>query len=210
MWRPGQTVALRGIYNQRVSYMQSAIVVHDRPEEAALVVLPGAECCAPENYIIGKHGPAGRWDRWDAYIKGNWEMQRYTWHTNRVLILLQPEKYYASYYFWQAETNEFLCYYVNFQLPFRRTALGFDSFDLELDLIVEPTYEWHWKDVDDYQRGIDCGVLLDGWVQAIDAAKPEVFAKLEKRQYPFDGAWRGWLPDSAWSPPTLPENWDKI
>jgi hypothetical protein len=96
MWKPGDVVALRGIYNQRVSYIQSAVVVQDQPEEVALAVLPGAECFAPEGYI------------------------------------------------------------------------------------------------------------------AIDAAKQEVFEKLEKRLYPFDGAWLGWLPDSNWSPPQLPKNWDQV
>jgi hypothetical protein len=210
MWQPADVVALRGIYKDRVSHMQSAIVVHDRPEEVALAMLPGAECCAPEGYIHGKHGPAGRWDRWDAYIRGDWKMQPYIWHTNRLLILLQPEKYYASYYFWQENNNQFLCYYVNFQLPFRRSEIGFDTFDLELDLIIEPTYEWHWKDLDDYRRGIASGILLTEWIQAMEAAKLEVFHKLETRQSPFDGSWLNWRPDPGWSPPTLPQNWDKI
>jgi hypothetical protein len=209
-WNSGDNVTLRGIYNHRVSYIQSAVVVHDRPEEVALVILPGAECFAPEGYINGKHGAAGRWDRWNAYQEGDWEMQRFVWHTNRLLILLEPDKYYASYYFWQADKNQFLCYYVNFQLPFHRTRIGFDSFDLELDIIIEPTYEWRWKDLDDYQRGIECGILRQEWVQEIDAAKHEVFENLEKRQYPFDGSWLDWMPDPNWSPPKLPANWDKL
>ncbi len=137
-------------------------------------------------------------------------MQRYAWHTNRLLILLHPEKYYASYYFWQADKDQFLCYYIYFQLPFHRSEIGFDSFDLELDIIIEPTYEWRWKDVDDYQRGIERGMLRKEWIQAIDSTKQEVFEKLEKRLYPFDGAWLGWRPDLNWLPPTLPENWDKL
>jgi Protein of unknown function (DUF402) len=209
-WKPGETVALRGIYNGRVSYMQSAVVVRDDPEEVALAILPGAACCAPEGYVNGKHGKSGRWDRWGAYLQGNWEMQAYTWRTNRLLILLHPGKYYASYYFWQAASNQFLCYYVNFQLPFRRSRIGFDTFDLELDIIIEPTYEWHYKDEDDYRRGIDCGILLDEWIRKINAAKPEVFDKLATRQYPFDGTWLDWKPDPNWRPPILPENWDKI
>ena len=190
-WKPGDTVALRGIYNQRVSYMQSAVVVRDSSEEVALAIIPGAECCAPEGYINGKHGAAGQWDRWDKYLKGDWKMQSFVWHTNRLLILLQPEKYYASYYFWRANDNEFLCYYVNFQLPFDRSSIGFDTFDLELDIVIEPTYEWHWKDLDDYQRGIQRGILCKEWVREINAAQPEVFEKLKKRQYPFDGSVAG-------------------
>jgi len=209
-WQPGDSIALRGIYNHRVSYIQSAIVVHDHPEEVALAVLPGAECYAPEGYIHGKHGSAGHWDRWDDYVKGDWKMEKYAWHTNRVLILLQPKKYYASVYFWQAATGDFLCYYINFQLPFRRNKIGFDSFDLELDIVIEPTYEWCWKDMDDYQTGIERGIILSEWTEEIDAAKQEIFDKLEKRQYPYDGAWLNWMPDPIWSPPTLPDNWDKV
>jgi Protein of unknown function (DUF402) len=209
-WKSGDTVALRGIYNRRVSYMQSAVVVRDDPEEVALALLPGAECSAPNNYMDGKHGHSGRWDRWGTYIQGNWEMQRYAWQTNRLLILLDPEKYYASYYFWRAADNQFLCYYVNFQLPFQRSRVGFDTFDLELDIIVEPTYEWHFKDEDDYRRGIECGILLEEWIQEINAAKLEIFDKLAKRAYPFDASWLNWKPDPTWTPPTLPQNWDKI
>src|SRR5512138_3101484 len=131
-WKPGEAVALRGIYNQHPWYIQSAVMVHDKPEEVALAILPGAECCAPEGYINGKHGPTGQWDRWGEYVQNNWKLQRYTWRTNRLLILLQPEKYYASYYFWQADKNLFTGYYINFQLPFRRSAVGLDTLDLEL------------------------------------------------------------------------------
>jgi hypothetical protein len=210
MWQAGDTVALRGIYNQRVSYMQSAVVVHDTSNEVAVVILPGAECAAPEGYMNGKHGSSGHWDRWGEYVSGNWTMQPYLWRTNRLLILLHAEKYYSSFYFWQADTNQFLCYYINFQLPFRRSAVGFDSFDLELDLIIEPTFEWHWKDVEDYQRGIELGILRPEWIQEIDTAKPEIFDKLEKRQYPFDNSWMNWMPDPHWYPPTLPADWDKV
>lgn len=210
IWNPGDIVALRGIYNQRVSYIQSAVIVQDQPDEVALAILPGAECFAPDGYINGKHGTSGEWDRWGEYKKGTWNMERYTWRTNRLLILLQPEKYYASYYFWQADNDQFLCYYINFQLPFRRSTIGFDSFDLELDIIIEPTYEWRWKDMEDYQRGIKCGILHEEWVREIDAARQEVFEKLGTRAYPFDGTWSGWRPDPNWSLPTLPPNWDSV
>lgn len=172
MWKPGDRVALRGIYNQRAWYVQSAVVVQDEPEEVALAIVPGAECFAPEGYINGEHGV-------------------------------------ASYYLWQTDKNHFLCYYINFQLPFRRNEIGFDTLDLELDIVIEPTYEWHWKDADDYPRGIECGILRKEWTQRIDAAKPEIFDWIEKRQYPFDGAWLDWMPDKSWSPPKLPENRDK-
>ena len=210
MWQTGDPVVFRGVYNDRVSYIQSAVIVQDRPDEVALVIMPGAECAAPEGYINGKHGESGHWDRWGEYEKGNWTMQPYLWRTNRLLILLHPEKYYSSYCFWQADRNQFLGYYINFQLPFQRTRLGFDSFDLELDVIIEPTFEWRWKDVEEYQKGIERGILRPEWVRAIDSAGREVFENIENRRYPFDGSWLDWTPDPAWAPPTLPNGWDTI
>ena len=67
-----------------------------------------------------------------------------------------------------------------------------------------------WKDVDDYQKAIECGIIPPEWVQGIETAKPEILDRLEKRQYPFDGSWLDWMPDPAGPLPTLPENWDKI
>ena len=65
-------------------------------------------------------------------------------------------------------------------------------------------------DEDDYHKAIEQGLILPEWVQEIENAKPEILARLEKRHYPFDGSWLDWMPDPTWSPPTLPENWDKI
>jgi protein associated with RNAse G/E len=137
-------------------------------------------------------------------------MEHYGWRTNRLLVLLQPETYYACCYFWQDDTDQFLCYYVNFQLPFWRSNIGFDTFDLELDIVIEPTYEWCWKDVDDYQKGIKRGILRKEWIQEIDAVKPEIFDKLKNHQYPFDGSWLDWMPDPTWSSPRLPDNWKVV
>jgi len=209
-WMPGEPVALRGIYNNRVWYMQSALVVHDSPEEVALAILPGAECSAPREYIHGKHGDCGLYDRWGNYLGDRWNMENYLWRTNRLLILLQPEMYYARMFFWDHGSGNFLCYYVNFQLPFRRTEIGFDTLDLELDIIIEPDHEWHWKDVENYQKGIDCGVIRREWVEQIDKAKQEVLETHENRSYPFDGSWLDWKPDPSWQLPRLLENWDKI
>lgn len=210
MWKPGDHVVLRGIYNRHVWIAQSAVVVKDDLAEVAIAIIPGAQCAVPEGYISGKHGATRKWSRWDDYQNDHRNMQELTWHTNRVLLLMEPEKYYASIYFWNDSSHEFLCYYVNFQLPFTRSVHGFDTLDLELDIVIDPSYEWQWKDVEEYQDGIAKGIFMREWIDGIDQAQKEVFRKLESRIYPFNGSWLNWMPDPNWSIPTLPNGWDTI
>lgn len=208
-WQPGEIVALRGMYQRQPWYIQAARVVQDSPEEVALLLLPGAECAAPYGYIHQKHGPDGEWQRWDEMLNPPWQLEKYRWRTNRFLILLKPGEFFATYYLWEDATDLFKCYYINFQLPFRRSLCGFDAFDLELDLVIAPDYTWEWKDSAEYQRGIEQGLLLPEWVEGIEAAQPELFARLEQRRYPLDGSWLNWKPDPSWTAPNLPDGWER-
>jgi len=205
-WKPGEIISWRGIYRSRVWHAQTVIVVSDAPDETVLALLPGTECMSPEGYSLGKNSYKRRWN----FKEKDWQLEKYSWHTNRLLLLLEPEKYYSTMYFWNEERDEFLCYYINFQLPFRRVACGIDTLDLDLDLIIRPDFTYKWKDVDDYEKAIEHGVIFPEWMQGIEEAKSEIFERCEKCHYPFDGSWLNWKPDPSWSPPTLPENWDKI
>lgn len=209
-WNPGDLVVVRGIFNNCIWIAQSSLVVKDDEREVALALLPGAECRMPDGYINGKHGPGGKWDRWGDYLNRNPDLQSFTWHTRRLLLLMEPDTYYGTVLFWEESSDQFINYYINFQTPFKRSERGFDFLDLELDIIIEPNFIWHWKDTDEYQSGIQQGVIHDEWVRNIENAKKEVFIKLENRLYPFDGSWLDWKPDPNWSSPALPENWDKI
>jgi protein associated with RNAse G/E len=206
MWKPGDVVSWRGIFDKRVWHVQPTIVVKDSPQELVLTLLPGTECIAEETYPKGKKNGNRRWDFKDT----NWNLEKYTWQTNRLLLIFEPEKYYSTIYFWNNTSNEFLCYYINFQEPFRRGAYSVDTLDLDLDIIIRPDLSFEWKDEDDYQKAIDHGIIFPEWIDGIEAAKRDVFDKLERRKYPFDGYWLNWMPDPSWSPPRLPANWDKI
>jgi protein associated with RNAse G/E len=206
MWKLGDVVSWRGIYRERIWHSQTVIVVRDTPEEIALTLLPGAECIAPEGYLQGKNSEKRRWN----FKEKDWQVERYSWRTNRLLLLMEPKKYYSTIWFWNQVGNEFLCYYMNFQLPFQRRHCGIDTLDLDLDLIINPDFSYEWKDVDDYQKAIESEIIFPEWIQGIEEAKQEIFDRLGKRQYPFDGAWMNWKPNPNWSPPKLPENWDQV
>jgi hypothetical protein len=200
----GEHILFQGVYKNRVWYAQSMVVVKDSAEETVLAVYPGMECVAPRGYVNGRK----TWDRWKDYQTDHWDMQAYIWHTNRFLYLLYPEKHYSINLMWDHAKNKFLCYYVNFQLPYKRTDFSFQTLDLEIDLVIHPDFTWHWKDEEDYKEGVAMKIITADWVKEIEIAKMEIFNKLEKLQYPFDGAWLNWSPDPNGSLPKLPESWD--
>ena len=206
LWRPGDVIVWRGIFRTHIWHAVAMIAVKDSPEEMVLALLPGAERIAEKNYASGKKNGKGRWDFKDK----PWELEKIHWRTNRGLILLEPKKYYSTVLFWNHARNEFLGYYVNFQLPFKRSHCGIDTLDLDLDIVIKPDLSFRWKDEDDYQKAMEQGVIIPEWIQGIESAKPEILERLEKRQHPFDGSWLDWMPDPSWSPPNLHENWDKI
>lgn len=205
-WKPGDTVVWRGIYRDRVWHATPTTVVRDITDELVLVLTPGTSCMAEENYAKNRKNGKRRWD----FKLEDWRLEHFIWHTNRLLFILEPEKFYSPILFWNHETNRFLCYYINFQLPFQRRPSAINTLDLDLDLIINPDLSYEWKDVDDYEKGIETGVILPEWVDQVESAKIEVLDTLKKRQYPFDGSWLGWTPEPNSLPPELPESWDQI
>ena len=205
-WKPGEIIVWRGIFRNQVWNALTVIVVKDTPEEIVMTLLPGTECMTESDYPKGKEHAKRRWDFKDKA----WILEKYYWHTNRLLLIVEPNKYYSTILFWNHASNEFICYYMNFQSPFQRHACGIDTLDLDLDLVINPDLSYEWKDVDEYQRAIEHGIISQDEILGIESAKQEILEKLEKRQNPFDGSWLNWMPDPAWKPPTLPENWDKI
>ena len=210
LWKPGDRTVLRHVVNGRTWNVHSVIVVKDTLAETALLELPGAQCAYPEGHFRWKHGDYSQGTRWHAAKSGDWTLRLSAWHTNRLLMLMEPDTYYATCYIWHHKTDEFQSYYVNFQLPYRRTDWGFDTLDLDLDLVVDPAFIWHWKDEDVYREAIREGVIQQTWIDGVAQAQDEVLVRIQKRHYPFDGSWLQWRPDAAWQPSPLPDGWQFI
>jgi hypothetical protein len=68
------------------------------------------------------------------------------WQGHGVLMLQRPGEPYAVWHFWAGPERRFESWYLNLQEPFRRSAIGYDTQDHELDVIVLEDLQWFFKD----------------------------------------------------------------
>ena len=47
---------------------------------------------------------------WRVSEEKFWEMESYLWRENRLLLLIEPNKFYATILFWNHASNNFSCY----------------------------------------------------------------------------------------------------
>ena len=67
-------------------------------------------------------------------------------HQGRPSQAVRPEEPHAIWVFWEGPDRRFAGWYVNIQEPFRRSADGFDTQDLELDVWIPRGRAWQLKD----------------------------------------------------------------
>jgi predicted RNA-binding protein associated with RNAse of E/G family len=103
---------------------------------------------------------------------------------------------------WSAE-GRFLGWYVNFQRPIVRTERGYDSMDLVVDLVVAPSYEWHWKDEDDFEAAVRRGLVDEGQRPLVELEGERVLRLVAEREGPFGPEWTTWRPPGDWEVPQL-------
>lgn len=144
-----RSALLRFIYNGRVRWAVPHSLLEETTEGVALLIVPG---------VLGK-GPKGgaMSDYVSDLLSGEWSTADHCWHTNRVIRLTPFARQFSVDHYWDEATDEFLGYQINFQTPLRRSRFGFDTLDLELDIVVEPNGSWRWKDAAEFE---EAGCLL--------------------------------------------------
>ena len=76
--------------------------------------------------------------------------------------------------------------------------------DLQLDIVVDATRRWRWKDEVDLERSIETGVISSAVAEATWADGHHAVEDVESGRWPFTDEWRDWRPDPGWPLPTLP------
>jgi predicted RNA-binding protein associated with RNAse of E/G family len=176
----------RDVHRGRVWRAQACRIVEESPETIALWIPAGSPVKVPDG---GLRIPG---DDWELVDKVNSRDQ---------ICVARPGRAYSIYVFWK-DGWELDDWYVNFERPLRRTPVGFDTFDLKLDLIVQPDGSYRWKDEDELEQAAAAGLL--------DADDVRAEGQRVLAEWPFPTGWEDWRPDPAWPVPQLPAGWDRV
>ncbi|MGW5361733.1 DUF402 domain-containing protein [Actinopolymorpha pittospori] len=179
--------------------------MQDTGDLLALARWPGVEGLAPTTWIEWLHtgDDVARQRALPNLARGHWDLATWRWRDTTVLTLLLPDTYFSVDLFF-GDRGELAMWYVNFEQPYRRTALGIDTFDLLLDLVVAPDLRPRWKDEDEYHQGRRLGLITDTEHRQVQVAREQVMDLLRRAEGPFDRRWQDWRRESSWERPVLP------
>ena len=168
----------------------NVIVVADDPGLLVTYLPEGAEFVFADDHPLGPHPWAGR----------------AAWQGHGVLMLQRPGESYAVWHFWDGPNRDFAGWYLNIQEPFRRTTLGFDTQDLELDLWAPAHGGWALKDDDLVDVRVTEGRFTAAKAEEIRAIGRSIGNVIDENEK-WWGDWRAWEPDPHWVPVRPPDDW---
>jgi hypothetical protein len=201
-----ETCVVQEVWRGRVWAARPHRLVRDDGDSAVLWFPRGTRWKAPTT-TPGRVREENRGERLaQCALRGDWVFRDAVWDVD-TLVLLREGAWHAVWVSW-LPSGEHWGWYVNLQRPFRRTALGFETMDLVLDLIVDPDRSWRWKDEDELETWVARGVCEPQLAERIRAEGLEVAGRAERDEPPFSEPWPDWRPDPGWELPMLPDGWD--
>ncbi|HSK25235.1 MAG TPA: DUF402 domain-containing protein [Egicoccus sp.] len=211
-WKPGRTAVRRFLYAGRAGPTIPTRVVTDDAHGPVLAHWTGVSC----RMTAGYGGPGstrpreGRLSLLDDLAAGRFRLVEYAWSDTIMLTVLLPGEWFSVAAMFAEDDHRLLFWYVNFELPFRRTTLGFDSSDLFLDLVAGPEGGWLWKDEDEYVHAQRIGLITPEQERQIEAARERAVAMVEQGAGPMAQGWEAWRREADWPRPELPDGWDRL
>jgi hypothetical protein len=188
-WNPGDVVVRREVLNDGSAWAEIAvIVVVDSPELLVSYIPEGA----PIRFPPTPHGP----HPW---------LGKERWHGHGTLMLQRADEGYAVWVFWSGPKREFRGWYLNLQEPFRRTELGYDTQDLELDIWLPREGGYRLKDDEQLEQRVEEGRFTVEQVREIRAQASLILHELDRHGPWWPDSWASWEPPSDWPVPAFPE-----
>ena len=200
-WNPGDTVVLRGVVLGKLAWAMPCVVVQDTDERIALYWRTGTHWKNVENHATLQEMLSSETPKLFDFI----------WDKTDVLMLVSPGESHSVWLMWEQGHVKLNCWYINLETPFRRTPVGIDVMDQELDIIISPNRStWRWKDEKAFEALVDGGVFSIEEARAICTEGERVIQRALANESPFCDGWEKWLPPKEWTIPELPQGWDEV
>jgi predicted RNA-binding protein associated with RNAse of E/G family len=194
----GTPVALRDVWEGSVWAARAALVVEDTPDQVMLYIPVGTRWFAPVRK--GRRLKIQQPDFELAELRNDdLHVLSFAWPDTLAAVLLEFRPDWSP-----------LRWYVNLEEPLRRSAIGFDTLDHKLDVILELDGSWWWKDEDELAEAIRRGVIPAEREARLRTAAERAVQRIVERDPPFDRDWTTWRPDPAWPIPELPGGWERV
>ena len=191
-WQGGQLIVRREVW-RGCPWLACPVVVIDDTSELLVTYLPeGTPFRFPRSADGRPHPWAGK--------------QR--WQGHGVLMLQHPDEAYAVWHFWEGADRRFVGWYLNLQEPFRRTTIGYDTQDLELDLWLPVDGSWRFKDRELLDERMRDGRYTTEQIVAIRRLGDDLGTMLDRGERWWDEHWASFVPDPSWSAPEFPRDWE--
>jgi len=194
-WQYGETIVWREVLNDGRPWLASTVYVVEDTSEHLITYIPTG---APYGFLDGEFPTETGRHPWEA-AGGKWE-------GHGCLQISYPDEAHAVWHFWSGPERTFSRWYLNLQEPFRRTAIGMDTQDLELDIVVHLDGSWEFKDDELLDAHAERGRYTAEQVAGIRAVGDDLNARLQRGHW-WDERWSKWEPDPDWTPVPLPSDW---
>lgn len=186
VWTRGQVVVHQETWGGGLWAARPMIVLLDVPDLLLLWMPAGTVRMVPTGTGVDPAYPAVRKDRIIADLaRGHWKHEAHEWDVS-TLVFLRPGDWFGIWTPW-LPNGEHFGYYINLQMPYRRTDLGIEAMDLMLDVVVQPDLHWQWKDDDEFDEIVQLGLYDRQLAAHVRAEAARAIGLIQDRAAPFDG-----------------------
>jgi hypothetical protein len=191
-WQHGDVIVHREVWRGTPWLASPVVVVEDGPGLLATYVPEEMPLAFPPSADGRPHPWAGK-ERWTGH---------------GVLVLRRPGEAYSVWHFWDGPERRFAGWYLNLEEPFRRTAVGYDTQDLELDLWLPVGGVWRFKDEEQLEVRVREGRYTEAQVAGARRIGGELGAMLDRGERWWDERWASFAPEPGWRAPAFPDGWE--
>jgi len=186
-FQPGDRVVIREVLNGKVWTVRPVTVVEDSDVQLVTWLAPGTIINYPIDVAHGEKC-------FSMWLSGQWTLATKEFRAPGMLRIA-PRDAPFEVFLPMTPLGGVEHWYVNFEQPLQRTAIGFDTMDEILDLVVSSDLaNWERKDADELELAVTMGYLDDSDATRLTGTCDALERTLENGDVPWDQSWVSWRP----------------